>query len=222
MAIAALVLWMCTAAAGAYLLATGTRVHAPRQPDAGVPESGVTAATVAAEVASAAVARAPAAPPGTAPPGTAPPGTVPPGTGGAPGTTTAKARRDKDRFDPPSLTRAKNEPLPGLRALAEFAHPALAIIGLGFWLAYVLSRDRLFLAIGLGVLLGAICAGITWVTSNGRAARRFAAQPEGDGDSTHPSASTSSALSFPPRLLLLHALGAAVTLLLTALIAARA
>jgi hypothetical protein len=47
-----------------------------------------------------------------------------------------------------------------MKALAEFAHPALAIIGLGFWLGYEMSRDWLLAAIGLGVLLGAICAGL--------------------------------------------------------------
>jgi len=106
------------------------------------------------------------------------------------------------------------------RALAEFTHPALAIVGLGFWLAYVLTRDRMFGAIGFGVLLGAICAGITWVISNGRAARRFAAAQSAGDDGAQPSAS--NALSFSPRLLLLHVAGAALTLLIVTLIAARA
>jgi hypothetical protein len=138
--------------------------------------------------------------------------------------------RAKDRFDPPSLARAKSEPLPGMRALAEFAHPALAIIGLGMWLAYVFSRDRLFAAIGLGVLLGAICAGLSWALANARAARRppgsdpDAAGPAPAAPAPHPAAPARhpGALTFPPRLLILHGLGAALTLLLTALIAARA
>ena len=166
MAIAALVLWMCTAAVGGYLLASGTRVGAgdgtPGE-KAPVPEPAPEPAAV------------PAAP-----------------------------VRAKDRFDPPSLARAKSEPLPGMRALAEFAHPALAIIGLGVWLAYVFSRDRLFAAIGLGVLLGAVCAGLSWALVNARGANR------------------PGALSFTPRLLILHGAGAALTLLLTVLIAARA
>ena len=166
MAIAALVLWMCTAAVGGYLLANSTRVGAR----GGMPGEK-------------APAREPAPEPAAVP---------------------AAPVRAKDRFDPPSLTRAKSEPLPGMRALAEFAHPALAIIGLGAWLAYVFSRDRLFAAIGLGVLLCAVCAGVSWALANARAAR-------------HP-----GALTFPPRLLILHGLGAALTLLLTALIVARA
>jgi hypothetical protein len=154
-AIAALLLWMCTAAVGAYLLMSRVRpADADTEPV---------------------------------------PATVP------------EIRRPKDRFDPPSLVRAKNEPIPGMRALAEFAHPALAIIGLAFWLIYVMSRDLVFAAIGFGILLGAICAGASWVAANTRAAR------QGKRD----------ALTISPRLLVLHGAGAALTLLLTALIAAR-
>jgi hypothetical protein len=172
-AIAALVLWMCTAAVGGYLLASSTRAGAGD----GTPGEKAPAPEPAPE-----------------------PAAVP-----------AVPVRAKDRFDPPSLARAKSEPLPGMRALAEFAHPALAIIGLGMWLAYVFSRDRLFAAIGLGVLLGAVCAGLSWALANARATR------SPDAAARHP-----AALTFPPRLLILHGLGAALTLLLTALIAARA
>ncbi len=128
--------------------------------------------------------------------------------------------RPRDRWDPPSLQRAKNEELPGLRDLAEFAHPALAVIGFGFWLGYVVSRDRLFAAIGLGILLGAIAAGVSWFTVNRRAQRRLQAagqdEPE-PGDGTRPAAP----LLASPRLLLLHAAGAAATVLFVALITAR-
>ena len=157
MAIAALLVWMCTAAAGGYLLASRSR-PADTEP-AAEPE----------------------------------PVAVP------------ETRRAKDRFDPPSLTRAKAEPLPGMRALAEFAHPALAITGFAFWAAYVLTRDRIFAAIGFGILLGAICAGLSWFTASKRAARRGRA----------------GTLVLSPRLLLLHGAGAALTLLLVALITAR-
>lgn len=115
-------------------------------------------------------------------------------------------RRAKDRFDPPSLARAKAEPIPGLRALAEFAHPALAVIGLAFWILYVLSRDRVFAAIGLGIAGGAICAGLSWFTANRRAV----------------AAGRRDALFLSPRLLILHGVGAALTLLFAALIVARA
>ena len=172
MAIAALLLWMCTAAAGAYLLATSLRsTESDRAPQS----SGADRVPQTAPAAKAAAA--------------APP---------------AKPVRDRDRFDPPSLARAKSESIPGMRALAEFAHPALAIIGLGFWLAYVLTHYRAFAAIGFGVLLGAICAGVSWFAANARAAR-----------------ARKDALSPSPRLLMLHAVGAAVTLLIATLIIAR-
>lgn len=174
MAIAALLLWMCTAAAGTYLLATGTRVKKPE--DVLEKEPAAQGARGAAEA-----------------------------TRGGGEAAEARPVRPKDRFDPPSLTRAKNEPLPGMRALAEFTHPALAITGLAFWLCYVMTRDRIFAAIGFGVMLGAICAGITWFNINRRAAR-----------------AKKDALVLPVRLLALHAAGAALTLLIAALIVARA
>jgi hypothetical protein len=159
-AIAALLLWMCTVAAGVYLLASRARpadVDVEAEPE---PE----------------------------------PAAVP------------AAKRARDRFDPPSLARAKAEPLPGMRALAEFTHPALALIGFAFWASYLLSKDRVFAAIGFGILLGAICAGVSWFAANRRAVRH------GRRD----------ALLLSPRLLVLHGVGAALTLLITALIAARA
>jgi hypothetical protein len=175
--IAALLVWMCTAAAGGYLLATRAR-----SADAGpAAESEPQPAPVAA-AAETAGQGAPGAPPAA-----------------------QQTRRAKDRFDPPSLVRAKSEPLPGLRALAEFAHPALAITGFAFWAAYLLTGDRVFGAIGFGILLGAICAGVSWFSANKRAVKRGRAD----------------ALVLSPRLLLLHAAGAALTLLLTALVTAR-
>jgi hypothetical protein len=180
-AIAALVLWMCTAAAGAYLLATSVRTaesgRAPEKTAADrVPQTAPAANTVA---------EAPAGAPAGAP--------------------AAKPVRQRDRFDPPSLARAKSEPIPGMRALGEFTHPALAIVGLGFWLGYVLTHYRVFAAIGFGVLLGAICAGVSWFAVNARDAR-----------------ARKDALSPSPRLLVLHAVGAALTLLIATLIITRA
>jgi Na+/proline symporter len=105
-----------------------------------------------------------------------------------------------------------------LKELAEFAHPALAMIGVGFWLGYVVSHDRLFAVIGLGVLLGAICAGLSWFTANTRAARRAAAAGADSGTG----ARGAPPLAASPRLLILHATGAALTLLFAVLIAVRA
>lgn len=111
----------------------------------------------------------------------------------------------KDRFDPLSLRAAKSEPIPGLRALGEFTHPALALIGFAFWLLYTMIHDQIFAAIALGVLLGAIAAGITWAVSNGRAVKK-----EKD-----------DALVLRGRTLLFHVAGAALTLLVAAYLTVR-
>ena len=131
----------------------------------------------------------------------------------------ATPTRVKDPFAPPSLQRERSESLPLMRALVEFAHPALGMIGLGFWFGYVVSRDRLFLAISLGILLGAICAGLSWFTVNTRAVKRAAAaeaagQPGIEDPRFAPHA-------FSPRALILHGAGAGLTLLIAALITVR-
>jgi hypothetical protein len=182
MAVAALLLWLCTAAVGSYLLVTAAHASGDSEP-APEPATAVPVPGAAAE-------------------------TVAP----------AKPARARDRFDPPSLQRAKSEPVPGLKALAEFAHPALAMIGFGIWLGYVVSRDRLFAEIGLGVLLGAICAGLSWFIVNTRAAKRAAAA----GADLSAAAPGTAPLTPPTRVLTLHAIGATLTLLFAVLIAVRA
>ena len=198
MAVAALLLWLCTAAIGSYLLVTA--IHAGNTgpgPEESVPvpaEQSAAARTVQA----AAGGAAPAGPATTASP--------------------AKPRRnDRDLFAPASLRQARSEPLPGLKDLAEFAHPALALIGIGFWLGYVVSRDRLFAVIGLGILLGAICAGVSLFTVNTRAARRAAATAD-----AAPAGPGGAPLTASPLVLTLHAIGATLTLLFAVLIAVRA
>jgi hypothetical protein len=194
-AVAALLLWLCTAAVGSYLLATSVRSGntdpAPPAPGESVQVSAEHAAAAGTDLASA-----------TAFPVLAP----------------ERPARAKDRFDPPSLQRAKSEPMPGLKELAEFAHPALAMIGVGFWLGYVVSHDRLFAVIGLGVLLGAICAGLSWFTANTRATRRAAAA----GTDSGTGARGAAPLAASTRLLIIHAIGATLTLLFAVLIAVRA
>ena len=194
MAVAALLLWLCTAAIGAYLLVTA--VHAgnvEREPEEPVP---VSAEQIARALASRAAAK---------------------GRGAPPEARARLSRNERDIFAPASLRQARSEPLPGLKDLAEFTHPALALIGIGFWLGYVVSRDRLFAVIGLGILLGAICAGVSLFTVNTRAARRAAA----DADSASPAPGTAP-LTASPLVLTLHAIGATLTLLFAVLIAVRA
>jgi hypothetical protein len=184
-AIAALVLWICTVAVGAYLLATARRYGnteaAPSEP-----------VSVSAGQPSASPAGAPAP---------------------------ATPARVKDPFAPPSLQRERSESLPLMRALVEFAHPALGMTGFGFWFGYLVSRDRIFLAISLGVLLGTICAGLTWFTVNSRAVKRVAAaEAAGQPGLEDPRFAPHT---YSPRVLILHGAGATLTLLIAVLITAR-
>ncbi len=196
MAVAALLLWLCTAAIGSYLLVTA--VHAGNTgpgPEESAPVPAGQPAAARTVPAGGAATAGPAAPPSPAKP----------------------TRNDRDLFAPASLRQARSEPLPGLKDLAEFAHPALALIGIGFWLGYVVSRDRLFAVIGLGILLGAICAGVSLFTVNTRAARRAAANAD-----AVPAGPGGAPLTASPLVLTLHAIGATLTLLFAVLIVIRA
>jgi hypothetical protein len=192
-AIAALVLWISTVAIGTYLLATATRIgkarSAPAEP---VPVSaGQTGQTGSASANSAA----------------------------APSEERPHVANKDDIFAPPSLRAERDEPVPGFKELAEFAHPALGMIGLAFWVGYVISRDRIMLTIGLGIVLGAIAAGVSWFTVNTRAAKR--AKAEAAADDSGDEDLTTAPLSFTPLVLILHTAGAALTLLFVVLIFAR-
>lgn len=205
MAIAALVLWISTVAIGTYLLATAARIgkteSAAAEPvPVSAGQTGTASTDPAAGSSRASSSQAAAAAPAT------------------PLAERLHANKD-DRFAPPSLQADRDEPLPGMKELAEFAHPALALIGLGFWIGYVISRDRIMLAIGLGILLGAICAGLSWFTVNRRAAKRAAANSAAD-DSDAEDLRTAP-LSFTPLVLILHTAGAVLTLLFVVLIVAR-
>ena len=190
MAIVVLVLWLFTAGAGFYLLVTSNLARAR------------TAATT------------PAAEPATAP---AEPATVPAAAAGSaaqpapevpPASKRELRRAARNRFDPPSLTAAKNAPtVPGLRSLLEFAHPAFAIVGLGFWLGFTMVHDRALGWIAFGLVTATVCLGLTWYTANTRAARRQNS-PEDE-----------PAPSFSNRLVILHGSAATVTFVLAALTA---
>jgi hypothetical protein len=95
---------------------------------------------------------------------------------------------------------------------------------MAFWVGYVISRDRIMLAIGLGILLGAIAAGLSWFTVNRRAAKRAAtedAAANGGADDADEEDLSRAPLSFTPLVLILHTAGAALTLLFVVLIFAR-
>jgi hypothetical protein len=189
MAIVVLVLWLFTAGAGFYLLVTSNLGRA--RPAATTP---------AAEPAPAEAATVPATPAASA--------AQPAASVAAPASKREMRRAVRDRFDPPSLTAAKNAPaVPGLRSMLEFAHPAFAIVGLGFWLGFTLVHDRGLGWIAFGLVTATVCLGLTWYTANARAARR-----EGPPGSE-------PAPAFRTRLVLLHGSAATVTFALAALTA---
>ncbi len=194
MAIAVLVLWLFTASAGFYLLVTSNLGRA--RPAATTPAAEPATAPAESATVSAAVPAAQAA--STSQAAAAPPSA-----------SKREVRRAvRDRFDPPSLTAAKNAPvLPGLRSLLEFAHPASAIVGLGFWLGFTLVHNRALGWIAFGLVTVTVCLGLTWYTANARAARRKDA-PAGE-----------PAPSFSTRLVIVHGSAAAVTFVLAALAA---
>jgi hypothetical protein len=196
MAIVVLVLWLLTAGAGFYLLVTSNLGRA--RPAATTTAAEPATAPVEPATASAAATANLAA---SATPAAAAP-EVPPAS------KREMRRAARDRFDPPSLTAAKNAPaVPGLRSLLEFAHPAFAIVGLGFWLGFTLVHDRALGWIAFGLVTAAVCLGLTWYTANTRAARR-----EGP-------AGGEPAPAFRTRLVLLHGSAATVTFALAALTA---
>jgi hypothetical protein len=206
MAIVVLVLWLFTAGAGFYLLVTSNLGRA--RPAATIPAATIPAATIpasqpaAAPAGSATVSAAAPAKASVAAPAAQTPATP------APASKREMRRAARDRFDPPSLTAAKSAPaVPGLRSLLEFAHPAFAIVGLGFWLGFTMVHDRALGWIAFGLVTAAVCLGLTWYTANTRAASSKNA-PE---DVPAP--------AFRTRLILLHGSAATVTFALAALTA---
>ena len=174
MAIAALILWVLTASAGVSLLSSG---RAARGAAAG-PAQPADATGGAARTA-----------------------------GGAAQTTGAAARFAAvpltEDGKPPRVPRVKVAAPPGEHPLLQFCHPALALIGLGFWLAFVLVHYRPLAWISFGILLVTVGAGLSWLAANALAVGRRQGAARG----------------FPPRLIVLHGLAAAATLTLTVLTA---
>jgi Flp pilus assembly protein TadB len=107
---------------------------------------------------------------------------------------------------PPPVPHPRVVSAPGEHPLLEFCHPALAVIGLAFWAMFTFVHYRPMAWIAIGVLLVTICVGLGWLV-RGRQERRR----EDVG------------WQFPPRLVALHGLAAALTAVLavTAALVAR-
>ncbi len=194
MAIVALVLWMFTAGAGFYLLVTS---NLGRARPAGAPAGGEPPAPVAQAVPASVTQPAGATQPGSA-------AQAAPDAGHAAASRPQMRRAGRDPFAPPSLAASRQAPIvPDLRSLAEFAHPACGISGLGFWLGFTLVHFRVLGWIAFCLIVATACIGLAWFTANTRAARR-----RGDDQ---------RAPSFTRRLIVVHGGAAAVTLTLAAL-----
>jgi hypothetical protein len=205
MAIVVLVLWLFTAGAGFYLLVTSNLGRA--RPAATGPATAPAAAAPATAPATASVATpATQAAPSSVQAAAVQAAAVQAAPAAPPASKREMRRAARDRFDPPSLTAAKNAPVvPGPRSLLEFAHPASAIVGLGFWLGFTFVHYRALGWIAFGLVTATVCLGLTWYTANTRAARGKDS-PEGE-----------PAPSFRTRLVILHGSAAAVTFVLAAL-----
>jgi hypothetical protein len=216
-AIVVLVLWLFTAGAGFYLLVTSnlgrarpaaTTPAADPAPCEAAPAESATVSAAATAASATSVAQATSATPVAAAPtadaASAAQATATP----SPVSKREMRRAARDRFDPPSLTAAKNAPVvPGLRSLLEFAHPAFAIVGLGFWLAFTLVHNRALGWIAFGLVTATVCLGLTWYTANTREAGR----EHSSGDELAP--------SFSNRLVIVHGSAATATFVLAALTA---
>ena len=140
-----MLLWMITAGAGLYLLVAGR----PARP-AGPPVADGAATTDPAEAEAMTPVTVPASRPAQA---------------GIP-QAAAEALAAGARVPPIAHTRIATQP--GQHPLLEFMHPALGIVGLGIWIAYVATKFGTFAWVSFGVLLATIAAGLTWYTVNRR------------------------------------------------------
>ena len=209
MAIAALVLWLLTAAAGLWLLSSGKAAgrgpgtatapagtpvagtDLPAPADAPIPADVAAAAGAPAAVDAAAASAAVIAGAGT------PAGT--PATAAAPAGFAAPPLTGDGR--PPPVPRPRAVSPPGEHPLLEFAHPALALVGLACWLGFTFIHNVAAAWAAVSVLAIVLAAGLSWLAGSRRAARR------------HPD----TARVYSPRLIALHGVAAATVVALTVL-----
>jgi hypothetical protein len=172
MAIAVLLLWALTASAGMRLLFTSSIGRADRAGTEATPEPAPEPVSVMEQVS-----------------------VTEPVPAGAPFAKRDVRRAERARYDTPELIRSRNQSVGGLREVVEFAHPACAIVGLGFWLGYTLVHNRALAWIAFGLAAVTACAGLAWFISNRKSTL------------------------FSPRLIAIHGAAATITFALAALTA---
>lgn len=200
MKIAGMVVWALTAGIGIYVLAVG--ITAGRR----VSDLAVAAVT-AAPLAGATRSGAPAAAAPVATAGLAPDEDEDDGAGAV---LTGLAALEESPPGPPHAVPPEGSPL------LEFVHPALALLGLTFWIFFVMTGDRVFAWVAFGVVVATAAAGLSWELVNRRIARRHAAATGGT-PGTGP-----GGLNFPGHLIVLHGAAAVGTLALVVIAAAAA
>jgi hypothetical protein len=195
MAIAALAVWVCTAAAGVYLLtAVVRRPRTGPQPEPEAP--GATGSPASAAPAASAIVTdlAPeASMPLSATGMPSPVAGMPPPAAGTPAPI-------PQTNTPAPIPQTKASPPPGDHPVLEFCHPALGVTGLACWFAFVATHDRTFAKAAIVFLVLTLVFGLGWAGANALAARRHA------GDGTMP--------VVPAHRIVVHGLAAATTCVL--------
>jgi hypothetical protein len=92
---------------------------------------------------------------------------------------------------------------PGEHPLLEFSHPALAVTGIACWMMFTFVHYRPLAWIAFAILVATLLAGLAWLSRT----RRSGARPEG------------LSWAFPSRLVWVHGLVAACSIVLTVLTA---
>lgn len=200
MAIAAMILWMFTAGAGVYLLRSVIAARGETGNGAGTLGAMPVAANAPLAAAVAEAAAVPEAAPGIAAvAGTRSDAVSTPGPG------------ESARLPPPT-PHVRVTAGPDDHPLLEFAHPALGIAGLACWAAFVISGYPAFAWIASAVLVVIIAAGLAWLRTNARAARR---RPGTADLSRAGSSAGDGERPVPLHLIVVHGLVATATLALT-------
>jgi hypothetical protein len=237
--IAGMVIWVLTAGIGIYLLAVGIAA----QRAAGTARAGAAAATAARAAGSpaagtAATVSSQATAAGSAPDVTdsAAPDRTDSAAVGTPAGTDSTAVGTQALAVVMSGGAAPAAPPIEGSPLLEFTHPALALLGLTFWIFFVMTGDRLFAWIAFGVVVATVTAGLSWElsrrhTARQRAARQRAARgatagpgsgPDSGGQDSGRHDGATDGPGFPPHLVLAHGAAAACTFALVVIAAVAA